>query len=70
MHVADDVGTVVISTAIFDSGDPTGPIEKGITYIVRPFMQPLYSAVIVGFNSSIFTQLLVGPASSLFFVLI
>lgn len=22
------------------NGDPIGPIEKGITYIVRPFMQP------------------------------
>ena len=22
-------------------GDPIGPIENGITYIVRPFMQPV-----------------------------
>ena len=63
-------GLSVISTATFDHGDPTGPIEKGMTYMVRPFMQPLYSASMAGFSSSMLTQLFVGPASSLFFVLI
>ena len=30
----------VSSTPILLKGEPTGPIEKGITYIVRPFMAP------------------------------
>uniref|UniRef100_A0A1B0A7E0 Uncharacterized protein n=1 Tax=Glossina pallidipes TaxID=7398 RepID=A0A1B0A7E0_GLOPL len=33
------IGESVISTPILDKGEPTGPIENGITYIVRPFMQ-------------------------------
>ena len=45
-------------------GEPMGPMEKGITYIVRPFMQPVYRPVIVSLSSSGATQLLVGPASS------
>ena len=31
----------VSSTPILLKGEPTGPIEKGITYIVRPFIEPL-----------------------------
>ena len=34
-------GESVISTPIFAIGEPTGPIENGITYMVRPCMQPL-----------------------------
>ena len=30
----------VSSTPILLNGEPTGPIEKGITYIVRPFIAP------------------------------
>ena len=46
--------------------EPTGPIENGITYIVRPFMQPVYKPFIVAFNSVGSIQLFVGPASSFF----
>ena len=30
----------VNSTPILLNGEPTGPIEKGMTYIVRPFIEP------------------------------
>ena len=29
-----------LNTPIFAISEPTGPMEKGITYIVRPFIQP------------------------------
>jgi hypothetical protein len=45
-------------------GEPTGPMEKGMTYIVLPLMQPVYSSVIVFFSSTGSIQLFVGPASS------
>ncbi len=54
----------MISIPILAISEPIGPIEKGITYIVRPFMQPSYSPLIVSFNSLGSIQLLVGPASS------
>ena len=31
----------VISIPFLEIGEPTGPIQKGITYIVRPFIQPV-----------------------------
>ncbi len=43
---------------------PSGPIENGITYIVRPRMQPANSQPSVFFISAGSAQLLVGPASS------
>ena len=43
---------------------PSGPIENGTTYIVRPRMQPAKSRCIVARISSGATQLFVGPASS------
>ena len=43
---------------------PSGPIENGTTYIVRPRMQPANSRRIVARISAGATQLLVGPASS------
>jgi len=46
-------------------GEPIGPMENGITYIVRPRMQPpkrLFSLRRISMGSS---QLFVGPASSL-----
>ncbi|EXI91811.1 MAG: hypothetical protein AW12_01047 [Candidatus Accumulibacter sp. BA-94] len=43
-----------------------GPIEKGITYIVRPFMQPLKTPFSVSRILAGSSQLLVGPASSFF----
>jgi hypothetical protein len=45
-------------------GDPSGPIENGTTYIVRPAMEPLNNALSVSFISLGSRQLLVGPASS------
>ncbi len=47
-----------------ESGPPTGPIENGTTYIVRPRMLPSNSGVIVARISAGATQLFVGPASS------
>jgi hypothetical protein len=45
-------------------GEPSGPIEKGTTYMVRPFMQPSNSGCSVARISAGATQLLVGPACS------
>src|SRR5919202_1509025 len=56
-------GESVNSTPIRAIGDPSGPIEKGATYIVRPLMQPSKSQLSVSFISLGATQLLVGPAS-------
>ena len=46
-------------------GEPRGPIENGMTYIVRPCMQPLNSSFRVLRILAGSSQLLVGPASSL-----
>ena len=56
----------MISTPMWAIGEPSGPIENGMTYIVRPFMQP-EQAVQVWRILAGSSQLLVGPASSLFF---
>ena len=45
-------------------GEPSGPIENGTTYIVRPFMQPLEEPFSVSRISAGSRQLLVGPAPS------
>ena len=45
-------------------GLPSGPIENGTTYIVRPRMQPSKRPSSVARISAGATQLLVGPASS------
>ena len=45
-------------------GEPSGPIENGTTYMVRPSMQPSKSSLSVSRISSGSRQLLVGPASS------
>ena len=34
-----------ISTPMCAMGEPSGPIENGTTYIVRPFIAPWYSDV-------------------------
>ena len=47
-------------------GEPMGPMLKGITYMVRPFMQPLKSPLRVWRISAGSVQLLVGPASACF----
>ena len=56
----------MISTPTCAMCDPTGPMLKGITYRVRPFMEPLKSFWSSVFISAGARQLLVGPASSSF----
>ena len=51
---------------ILQIGESSGPIANGITYSVRPFMQPLKRSSIVFFIATGSAQLFVGPASSLF----
>ena len=46
-------------------GEPTGPMEKGSTYMVRPRMEPVKSCLIRLRMTSGSSQLLVGPALSL-----
>ncbi len=46
-------------------GEPSGPIENGTTYIVRPAMQPSNRPFRVVRISAGSVQLFVGPASSL-----
>ena len=53
----------VISTPSLGSSAPSGPIQNGTTYIVRPRMQPRYNSVMVARISAGAIQLLVGPAS-------
>ena len=43
---------------------PSGPMENGTTYMVRPFMQPSNSGCNVARIWAGSIQLLVGPASS------
>ena len=54
------------STPMCAIGEPSGPMQNGTTYIVRPRMQPSNSGVQrARVISSGAIQLLVGPASSL-----
>lgn len=57
----------MISTPIAESGEPTGPMQKGTTYIVRPRIEPrkmpCSPAKISRISAGSF-QWLVGPASS------
>jgi len=59
-------GESVISMPSRPIGEPTGPIENGMTYIVRPRIEPLNRPVSVARMSLGSRQLLVGPASSSF----
>ena len=54
----------VISTPNIGFSASSGPMQNGMTYIVRPRMQPRYSSVMTDFISSGSIQLLVGPASA------
>ena len=45
-------------------GEPSGPIENGTTYIVRPRIEPRNSSVSVSRISAGSRQLFVGPAST------
>ena len=51
-------------TPISAIGEPSGPIENGTTYIVRPFMTPLNLPCSSSRISAGSCQLFVGPASS------
>ncbi|CAM5475613.1 hypothetical protein SBADM41S_11567 [Streptomyces badius] len=56
----------MISTPIAESGEPTGPMQKGTTYMVRPRMDPRktpFSPVKISRISAGSFQWLVGPAS-------
>ena len=57
----------MISTPMWAMGEPSGPIENGTTYMVRPRIEPWNRSVSVARISSGSRQLLVGPASSSFF---
>src|SRR5579875_2992958 len=56
----------VISTPSAEILDPSGPMQNGTTYIVRPFMHPSNSPLRVSRISLCSTQLLVGPALASF----
>ena len=51
-------------TPISEIGEPSGPIENGTTYMVRPRMLPSNRSSSVSRISPGSAQLLVGPASS------
>ncbi|GAA4964412.1 hypothetical protein GCM10023238_35050 [Streptomyces heliomycini] len=59
----------VISTPMADSGEPRGPMQKGTTYMVRPFIEPRKTPCsprkVSRISAGAF-QWLVGPASSSF----
>src|SRR5262245_65128999 len=54
----------VISTPNIGWAAVSGPMQNGMTYMVRPRMQPRYSSVMVAFIWPGSIQLLVGPASA------
>src|SRR3954470_13552949 len=54
----------VSSTPNIGLSASTGPMQNGMTYIVRPRMHPRYSSVMIDFISPGSIQLLVGPASA------
>src|SRR6188472_1201028 len=54
----------VISTPNIGLSASTGPMQNGMTYIVRPRMQPRCSSVMTDFISAGSIQLFVGPASA------
>src|ERR1700761_2715643 len=47
-----------------EKGEPSGPMQKGTTYMVRPCIEPLNRPSILWRISAGSTQLLVGPASA------
>src|SRR4051795_1119913 len=53
----------VISTPSMGFSAVSGPMQNGMTYMVRPRMHPRYNSVIVAFISAGSHQLLVTPAS-------
>ena len=57
-------GESVISTPSCEMCPPSGPIENGTTYIVRPFIEPSNTSLSSSRISWGSRQLFVGPASS------
>src|SRR5918996_3938419 len=57
-------GESVSWTPTCDLSDPSGPMENGTTYIVRPLIDPPKSSAIVSRISAGAPPLLFGPASS------
>ena len=57
-------GESVISTPSWEMSPPSGPMQNGTTYMVRPRMHPLKISPNVLRISSGAIQLFVGPASS------
>ena len=62
--LATTYGESVNSTPNWEMREPNGPMEKGMTYIVRPRIHPAKSSLRVPRISVGSCQLLVGPASS------
>jgi len=62
--LATTYGLSVISTPTLESGEPSGPMTYGMTYMVRPRIAPSNSAPTFRFASAGAIQLLLGPASS------
>jgi hypothetical protein len=62
--LATTYGESVISTPQRASGESIGPMQYGMTYIVRPRMQPANNASIFACASAGDIQWLFGPASS------
>src|SRR5499427_5307305 len=61
---ATTYGESVISTPILEIGDPSGPMQYGTTYIVRPRIDAVKRSVSSRFILTGSSQLFVGPASS------
>jgi hypothetical protein len=59
-------GESVISTPSWEMLPPSGPMQNGTTYIVRPRMAPSKISAKVARISAGAIQLLVGPASASF----
>ena len=64
LEIKDGATWELVGRSYFMMGDFKGPMEKGMTYIVRPAMLPSNRPVNFFFISAGSAQLLVGPASS------
>ena len=62
---ATTYGESVSSTPNIGDSASSGPMQYGMTYMVRPRMQPAYSSVMIAFMSAGAIQLFVAPASAL-----
>src|SRR5436189_3556226 len=62
--LATTYGESDISTPIFEIGEPSGPMQYGTTYMVRPRMDAVKRSIKSRFILTGSSQLLLGPASS------